>query len=559
MVDLDGDGTPDNLPIGTATPITDAAGDPIGTMTLNSDGSFTFEPAPAYDGPVPTTTYTISDGTDTATAELSFDDVPNTPPVAVDDGPVVTAPNTVATGNVIGNDSDSDGDILTVDSAMMDLDGDGFLDVLPIGTVTAITNLAGDTIGTLVLNINGDFTFTPDSAYKGPVPTATYTLSDGTVTDTAQLSFMDVPNAPPVAIDDGVIVTQPFTTAAGNVLDNDTDSNDDPLTVTEFTVDGITALAGTPILVPGIGTFNVDANGDFSFLPDPAHDGPVPTVSYTVTDGTDTDTGELSFADVPVSGVDVNELIGEQKDSPDDTNNSGKRYVSANGEYPSGEYPREEAIGIIIEAVSDLNSLGSLADIDTFSPILSAVNGIESLDGIFLNTVNGVENLDGFNKQHFDEVARNIMDFDADIQDGDAQIQTNKSFNVDSFLKDGRVFLQANNLEGKGAGVKDFTAMLADGRALPNWISSDNNGLFIIDAPAEVESISLTIIGLRDDGISSTRVMEVDLLNSAAKDLRELQRNVSNFSQAVDNTLQAHQAGRGELQQILLSNGPDHG
>ena len=66
---------------------------------------------------MPTATYTISDGNGgTDSANLSFADVApvNDPPVAVDDGPVPVTEDTPATGSVLPNDSDVDGDLLTV-------------------------------------------------------------------------------------------------------------------------------------------------------------------------------------------------------------------------------------------------------------------------------------------------------------------------------------------------------------------------------------------------------------------------------------------------------------
>ena len=38
-------------------------------------------------------------------------------------------------------------------------------------------------VGTLTIDSDGDYTFTPDANYSGPVPVATYTLSDGVTTD----------------------------------------------------------------------------------------------------------------------------------------------------------------------------------------------------------------------------------------------------------------------------------------------------------------------------------------------------------------------------------------
>ncbi|WP_298500548.1 Ig-like domain-containing protein, partial [uncultured Algibacter sp.] len=56
-VDTDGDGNPDTLVLGTPTTINDNAGDPIGDITVNADGTYTFTPAPGYNGPVPTVGY----------------------------------------------------------------------------------------------------------------------------------------------------------------------------------------------------------------------------------------------------------------------------------------------------------------------------------------------------------------------------------------------------------------------------------------------------------------------------------------------------------------------
>ena len=58
-------------------------------------------------------------------------------------------------------------------------------------------------VGTLVINANGTWTFTPASNYDGPVPVATYTISDGTGgTDSATLALTITPvNDTPVVID----------------------------------------------------------------------------------------------------------------------------------------------------------------------------------------------------------------------------------------------------------------------------------------------------------------------------------------------------------------------
>ena len=89
-------------------------------------------------------------------ANLSFADVApvNDPPVAVDDGPVAVTEDTPATGSVLPNDSDVDGDLLTV--TQFTVAGDP-----TVYTAGQTATIAG--VGTLVINANGSYTFTPRS------------------------------------------------------------------------------------------------------------------------------------------------------------------------------------------------------------------------------------------------------------------------------------------------------------------------------------------------------------------------------------------------------------
>ncbi|MDH4651351.1 Ig-like domain-containing protein, partial [Pseudomonas sp. BN606] len=251
----------------------------VGSLVINSDGSFTFTPALNYNGPVPTATYTLSDGNLTDTAELSFADV--TP---VDDASVLVADtNTVAednpaTGNVLGNDSDVD-NVLTV--ASFSING------VP-GTFTAGSSAVIAGVGTLTIAANGNYTFTPVANWNGDIPQIAYT------TNTGSSSTLDITVTPendaPVASNDGPIAVTEDTPAIGNVLTNDSDIDGDSLTVTQFEVGGSTYLAGQTATLTGVGTLVINANGSFTFTPALNYNGPVPTATYTVTDGTATDT-----------------------------------------------------------------------------------------------------------------------------------------------------------------------------------------------------------------------------------------------------------------------------
>ena len=85
-----------------------------------------------------------------------------------------------------------------------------------------------------------------------------------------------------------------------NVLRNDTDPESDPLSVTDFTIDGVTYNAGQTATITGVGTLVINSDGSYTFTPVPGFTGTVPPVTYTADDGNGlTDTGTLTFTIVP--------------------------------------------------------------------------------------------------------------------------------------------------------------------------------------------------------------------------------------------------------------------
>ncbi|MDH4651349.1 Ig-like domain-containing protein, partial [Pseudomonas sp. BN606] len=231
----------------------------------------------------------------------------------VDDASVLAADtNTVtednpATGNVLGNDSDVD-NTLTV--ASFSING------VP-GTFTAGSSAVIAGVGTLTIAANGNYTFTPVANWNGDVPQVTYT------TNTGSSSTLDITVTPendaPLAANDGPIAITEDTPAIGNVLTNDSDIDGDSLTVTQFEVGGSTYLAGQTATLTGVGTLVINANGSFTFTPASNYNGPVPTATYTLSDGNLTDTAELSFGNVsPVNDApETNAAAGSgNEDSP---------------------------------------------------------------------------------------------------------------------------------------------------------------------------------------------------------------------------------------------------
>ena len=258
----------------------------VGTLVINANGTYTFNPAANYAGAMPVATYTISDGQgapNTASATLTLTMGSNNPPVANDDGPVAVTEDTPVSGNVLTDgtpDSDPDGNPLAVT---------GFTVAGVAGSFAPGASATIPGVGSLSIAANGAYTFAPASNYNGPVPVATYTISDGLGgSDSATLTFANVSavNDAPLAVADtnSVPINTPI---SGNVITNDTDVEGNVLSVTEFTVTGVagTFVAGTTATIPGVGTLVINANGTYTFNPAANYAGAIPMATYTITNG----------------------------------------------------------------------------------------------------------------------------------------------------------------------------------------------------------------------------------------------------------------------------------
>ena len=193
----------------------------------------------------------------------------NTPPVAVDDTFSTDEDTAFTTGDVLGNDTDADGDSLTV----TDLD--------TTGTLGQVTD-NGD--GTFSYDPNGQF----ESLNAGDSATDSfaYTVSDGnggldmaTVTVTIDGVDDEVSGSPPVAVDDVFSTDEDTAFTTGDVLSNDTDADGDSLTVTDLDTTGTLGQ----VTDNGDGTFSYDPNGQFESLN--AGDSATDNFAYTVSDG----------------------------------------------------------------------------------------------------------------------------------------------------------------------------------------------------------------------------------------------------------------------------------
>lgn len=271
--------------LGTAKQVAgvDRNGNPVtnaGSLVINANGTYTFTPATGFVGTINPVTYTgagTNGGTDTAI--LSIEVLPvlvpgNNPPVAQNDVNTTEVNVTISSG-VLPNDSDPDGDVLTVTSVLT-------------GVQVAGKDSYGNAVanaGTITLNANGTYTYVPATGFIGTVNDITYTISDGKGgTDSAILSISVIGNNGnnTFANDDANSAPQ-GTTMTGNILTNDFDPEGNTQTVTVAVADGTPLIIGSSTTITGVGSLSLNENGSYTFDPLASFTGTV-VVPYTVCD-----------------------------------------------------------------------------------------------------------------------------------------------------------------------------------------------------------------------------------------------------------------------------------
>ncbi|MCB1661430.1 MAG: tandem-95 repeat protein, partial [Pseudomonadales bacterium] len=139
--------------------------------------------------------------------------------------------------------------------------------------------------GTVVLNPNGTFSYSPNANFNG-TDSFTYTASVGGITETATVNITVLPeNDNPVATDDSYSVDG-ATGATGvvlNLLDNDTDVDDDTLVVSSIAGQLVIAGQTQTLPVPN-GEVTISASGVITFYPDPSFVGDF-NFDYEISDG----------------------------------------------------------------------------------------------------------------------------------------------------------------------------------------------------------------------------------------------------------------------------------
>uniref|UniRef100_UPI0035A2BAB9 tandem-95 repeat protein n=1 Tax=Vibrio parahaemolyticus TaxID=670 RepID=UPI0035A2BAB9 len=227
-----------------------------GTVSVNPDGSVTYTPNDNYHG-TDSFTYIVTSGGVSESTTVSVDVTPvNDAPVAKDDI-ATTQEDTVVTIDVLPNDTDVDGDKLSIQSATVP-EAQGKVEI-----------------------VDGKLVFTPAENFNGDVE-ITYTVTDGQLTDEAKVTVTVNPvnDAPTIKVDAVESITEDAVstdTVVATLTVRDTDTSEDQLTVSlENNSNGYFVLVGDEVKLTQAG---VDAvNNDEFNLKDL-------TISASVSDG----------------------------------------------------------------------------------------------------------------------------------------------------------------------------------------------------------------------------------------------------------------------------------
>ncbi len=227
---------------------------PVGSVLTDADLAGATTAAPSFTPDIAgfyVLRLEVSDGDLTDTDQVMVK--ANVAPTAVDD-PRTLVENTSLTEpapGVLGNDTDGNNDVLT--------------SVLDSGPMN----------GTLTLNADGSFTYTPGTDFEG-TDSFTYHANDGSADSSPATVTITVTHAneAPVAVDDAYTTDEdtPLVVAAvPGVLGNDSDFESDPLTAVVDTA-------------PASGTLTLDPDGSFTYTPNPDFNG-TDSFTYHANDG----------------------------------------------------------------------------------------------------------------------------------------------------------------------------------------------------------------------------------------------------------------------------------
>ncbi len=457
-----------------------------GTLTLNADGSYTYaadqdaaNSLKRGDSAIDYFNYTVTDGsrTDTGVIAITVSGISD-PPVPRDDTLAVDAGATAtknAAKGVLKNDTDPDGDTLTVDSIRTGREN-------KTGTSGTVGTALTGTYGDLTINSDGSYEYKANNAGRlNPGETATeyftYTATDTDTSVAAQIAITVTGiNDPPELLypvrDPNIVVGEPIIIRHKQIFDDpDTGIYDiaeykiiDPETESETSLpDGLrlkqNKLHGT-INTPGTYTITIRAI-----------DGEGLYADHTFT---------ITVNPKPVEMV--------EKETPD-------------------EEPTPPSKPIVIKPKKDF--LAAIQETITEAPAISD-------DGFTLDTVSIADTASLSKPLKFNGGLR-LMDAVANEVSGDTE-------------SDLKVGVKLNDDNQKN--VELYSGQLSNGEALPEWIKvNPETGETTADMPEGVEAVEVQLVALDKDG--NTRDINIVLDKAKIKGDQDFTRGAVDQARVV--------------------------
>lgn len=329
-----------------------------GVFVIDSEGNFTYTPNPGFigqdtiivsvcDSGFPLPEICLPD-----TVVIFINDSINEPPIITNDSLTIFEDQTLS-ASFLNDDFDPDGTTLVADTIPLDEPNHGTIDINPDGT----------------------FTYTPDSNYYG-IDTVIVNVCDQGIPlpeiclpDTIIIIILPLNDAP--VIENEYENVNPGDTLAGNILLNDFDIDSTNLSADTLIIDG-----------PNNGTFTLDEDGSYTYIPDPGFTG-IDTIVIAVCD-----------SGFPLPEICANDTVfitvGEVTwivDAGDDQTICGFESILAGSEAPEGSNAFWTQIGgsaTISDASSDTTFVTGLSQGENSFVWSVTLDGITQTDTIVI-------------------------------------------------------------------------------------------------------------------------------------------------------------------------------
>ncbi|MFH0271101.1 tandem-95 repeat protein [Vibrio jasicida] len=380
-------------------------------------------------------------------------------PVAEDDN-IQTDEDIPVTIDVLANDTDQDSENLSIESATVP-----------------------DEQGTVEI-VDGELIFTPAEDFNGDA-TVTYVVTDGEMTDEASVTISVNPvNDAPVAVDD-IATTDEDTPVTIDVLSNDTDLDNDTLTIVSASVpieQGIVEIVDGKLVFTPAESFNGEA-----------------TITYVVSDGELTDEATVSVTVNPVNDAPIanDDSATTDEDTPvtidvlpNDTDVDGDTLTIVNASVPAEQGTVEIVDGKLVFTPAE-NFNGEATISYTVSDGALEDEAEVSVTVNPLNDAPTTENAIPFQvlPEDFSEYTINLNDAFSDVDDADSELTfaVSGNSNIQVSIFDGIATITPT-ADWNGSEELTFTAKDPSGLEVSQTVD------FTVNAVADIVADSADIV-----------------------------------------------------------------